>query len=128
MMQALWNRLRTKLFINREEIVIEDPEEPQKEETTQSIESLTLQEQLQIFQQVDEYMKEYTPKYALNDEQYEKGFSMKPKIFKTDKEGSIARCNLEVFYRKKGMSEKIESYLVSLIKFEEEKWQVFQVK
>ncbi|MEC1722272.1 hypothetical protein [Schinkia azotoformans] len=128
MKQTLWDRLRTKLFKNDEKIM-EEPEEPQPEEITQTIEIITLQEQLGIFQQVDQYMKEYTPKYALASHDYEKGFAMKNDVFvSTAGEDPISRCNLEVFYQQAGTTTKAVTYLVSLIKFGGDEWKVFQVK
>lgn len=128
MKQTLWDRLRIKLFKNDEKI-IEQPEEPQQEEMTTTIETITLQEQLQIFQQIDQYMQEYTPKYALAPDNYEKGFAMKNDVFvSAAKEEPISRCNLEVFYQQIGSTTKAASYLVSLIKFGDEAWKVFQVK
>jgi hypothetical protein len=122
----LWNRLRAK-FVNNEE-VIQEPEQPQQEEITRSIETITLQEQLQIMKQVDQYMKEYEPPYIRNREHYEKGFSMKNDVFVTEGEEPISRCNLEVFYQSKETTDKEVSYLISLIKFGDEEWKVFQVK
>lgn len=128
MKQTLWDRLRTKLFKNDEKIM-EQPEEPRPDEITKTTEIISLQEQLGIFQQIDQYMQEYTLKYALASRDYEKGFAMKNDVFvSTAGEESISRCNLEVFYQHVGTTTKAASYIVSLVKFGGEDWKVFQVK
>lgn len=112
---------------SEEQSVIEEPINAQEDKIVQSTTQLSLEEQLSIMTSVHDYLLEYEPEKMQQDTSWEKGFQLLSEVFVREEEENIYRTNMEVFFQDVGTANKKVSYLVSLIKFGEERWQVFRV-
>lgn len=123
--------IRQKLFkrdaVPEEDTLIEQPEQPQENETVQGKEVIGLNEQLRIITLVNQYGEEFLYPHIKVDPAWSKGFALLNEVFVTQGEDPVYRCNMEVFYQHQA-GEKKAVYLVSLVRFAGDSWRVFQVK
>lgn len=102
-------------------------EEALEELKSQTV-SLTLFEQLQMINIVDEYVSHFKKGKVRIDPNWEKGFSVECETTVTDVDKQLYRSNVEVFYQQPQSIEKKCSFFVSLVKYPEDTWRVLQVK
>lgn len=123
--------IRQKLFrreaVPEEDTLIEEPEQPQENETVQNKEVIELSEQLRMITLVNQYAEEFLYPHIKPDPAWSKGFALLNEVFVTQGEDPVYRCNMEVFYQNQS-GEKKAMYLVSLVRFTGDSWRVFQVK
>jgi hypothetical protein len=118
-----------ELFNDQEErILLPIPEEQQSDEITHNIARLKITERLQIIQVVKNYMDEFTIPHIRLEPSWSSGHAMVNELFVARGDHTLMRCNVEAFFQNRltGMRELV--YLVSLVKFEGDRWCVFQVK
>jgi hypothetical protein len=97
-------------------------------EIVQELQGIALQEQLRIIHKVKLYMKEYILPEAKLDPNWISGYEMKSQLNVSNGDEPIYNCNMEVFYQEKGSLQRKKVYEISLVRFENEEWLVFQVK
>ena len=123
--------IRQKLFkretVPEVDTLIEQPEQPQENETVQNKEVIELSEQLCIIALVNQYAEEFLYPNIKPHPAWFKGFALLNEVFVTQGEDPVYRCNMEVFYQHQS-GEKKAVYLVSLVRFAGDSWRVFQVK
>jgi hypothetical protein len=111
-----------------DELVLEKPESAGPGEWVEGLESLKLAEHLQMIAIVDEYVSKYV---LTANEAYsglQKGFALRPEVFYTMGEDVIYRANMNVFFQEPASAVTKLVYLVSLIRFADDRWRVIQVK
>jgi len=131
--KGLFTRIRERLFQRKEtepqaELVIEEPTQSQETEIVQGIDRIELAEQLQIIRAVHQYMDEFVLPSRKLDPALTKGFALQNQVFVTTGEETVYRTNMDVFFQEKATGERKVEYLVSLVRFEDDEWRVFQVK
>lgn len=89
---------------------------------------MDLPQQLQIIHTVKSYLKEYILPDAQLDPAWVSGYAMKSQINVSYGDEPIYKCNMEVFYQEKGSLQRKKVYAISLVRFANEGWLVFQVK
>jgi hypothetical protein len=97
-------------------------------EIVQEVLGIELLEQLKIIHTVKNYLKEYILPEAQIDPNWVSGYTMKSQINVTYGDEPVYKCNMEVFYQEKGSLQRKRVYEVSLVRFADESWLVFQVK
>jgi hypothetical protein len=107
---------------------IDDPTAQLEHEIAQRIESIDLSEQLQIIQVVKAYLRDYVLPGVTLDPSWVSGYAMQNQIIVSVGEETVTRCNMEAFYQENASLSRKLTYMVSLIRFNEEPWRVFQVK
>ncbi|WP_139999675.1 hypothetical protein [Paenibacillus paridis] len=127
-----WARLRQRLFsatLKSTESTDELPNTdiPHDEEIVQGIDRLELVEQLKIIEIASRYVEEHFSQKLRNDPLLDKGYALKSQMFVTSGDEPVYRVNLEVFYQN-SMGQRKYEYVVSLVRFGSDEWQVFQVK
>lgn len=131
--KGLFARIRERLFQRKEagadvEPVIQEPEQAQETEIVQGIDRIELQEQLQIIRAVDLYMDQFVLPKRKPDPTLTRGFALQNQVFVTLGEERVYRTNMDVFFQEKATGERKIEYLVSLVRFADDEWRVFQVK
>ncbi|QGQ97947.1 hypothetical protein EHS13_25180 [Paenibacillus psychroresistens] len=116
------------VFFQEERMLLPVPEKQQVDEITHNIARLKLTERLQIIQVVKNYMDEFTIPHIRLEPSWTSGHAMVNELFVARGDQSLMRCNVEAFFQNRftGLRELV--YLVSLVKFEGDRWSVFQVK
>jgi hypothetical protein len=111
-----------------ERLLLPEPNKQQVDEITQNIARLTITERLQIIQVVKSYMDEFTIPHIRLEPSWTGGHAMVDELFIARGDQTLMHCNVEAFFqnRQTGLRELV--YLVSLVKFEGDRWCVFQVK
>lgn len=126
-------RIRQKLFKTKkteiqQELMIEEPQQAIEEEIVQGIDRIELPEQMHIIRTTNAYMEEFVFSRIKRDPALDKGFALQNEIFVSSGDETVYRSNMEVFFQDSKTGERKITYLVSLVKFAEEEWRVFQVK
>src|SRR5689334_11095427 len=129
--QGLFARIRQRLFQrkgegNRQDLLIEEPEQSQEQEIVQGIDRIELFEQLQIIQLVDRYMEEFVFSDLLRDPSLTKGYELQNQVFVSTGEESVYRANMDVFFQDPATGERKIAFLVSVVRFGDDEWRVFQ--
>lgn len=119
------SQMKAKLF---KEQLLEEPEEKLEDEIVQSTAMLELPEQLQIIQTVKDYTKNYVSFGNSPDPSWISGYALQNEIFVAVGEETVSRCNVEVFFQEKDSGKRKRVYTVSLVRFAEDLWRVFQIK
>jgi hypothetical protein len=104
------------------------PEMQQVNEITHSIAKLDLLEQLEIIQRVNLYLEEFTFPHIKLEPTWISGHAMVNELTITQGDQTMMRCNVEAFFQNRHTGLRELVYLVSLVKFEGDRWCVFQVK
>ncbi|TXK70852.1 hypothetical protein [Paenibacillus sp. N3.4] len=131
--QGFLMRIRQRLFGNQAnetklELVIENPDQLHEEEMVQSTEGIVLAEQLQMIRIVDEYSGQFVFPSIHVESSWNKGFALQNEVFVTLGDEPVYRSNMEVFFQDSKTGERKIDYLVSLVRFSNDQWRVFQVK
>ncbi len=109
------------------EPVLDEPEAPQADEVSQSIERIELSEQLQMIRVGDLYMQHYMQEASQPEAGLLKGFFLQNDIFVSQGEDTVYRANMEYYFQTAG-GERKRSYIISLVRFAGDEWRVFQIK
>jgi hypothetical protein len=130
--EILW-RIRQHLFGSEanettRELLIEEPEQSLEEEITQGTDRIDLDEQLRMIHIVDEYTEQFIFPGVEKDSSWDKGFALQNEIFVTLGDEPVYRSNMDVFFQDSKTGERKISYLVSLVRFADDDWRIFQVK
>ncbi|GGD91054.1 hypothetical protein [Paenibacillus nasutitermitis] len=133
MAQKFLAKIRSRLFRNASnessrELVTEEPGQPQEDEIVQGTEEIDINEQMRIIGIVDTYAQQFAFAEIKRDPTWKKGFALQNEIFVTQGDEPVYRSNVEVFFQDPKTGEKKIIYLVSLIRFADESWRVFQMK
>jgi hypothetical protein len=107
---------------------IDDPTTQLEHEIAQRVESIDLSEQLQIIHIVKAYLRDYVLPGVPLDPSWVSGYAMHNQIFVSEGQEIVTLCNMEAFYQEKASLSHKLTYMVSLIRFNEDPWRVFQVK
>ncbi|HJV45593.1 MAG TPA: hypothetical protein VJ824_07685 [Bacillota bacterium] len=131
--KGLFARIYDRLFIQKKEEPIKEsfldhPDQSLQIEAIRSKDTIDLYEQMKMINMVDHYLSQYAFQGSTIDPLWNKGFSLKNEIFISNTEEPVSRSNMEVFFQDPSTGEKKLEYLVSLVRFPEEDWRVFQVK
>jgi hypothetical protein len=131
--QGFLMRIRRRLFSNEaieptRQLLIEEPEQSLEEELIQGTDMIDLDEQLRMIRIVDEYAEQFVFPGIKKDPSWDKGFALQNEIFVTLGEEPVYRSNMEVFFQDSKTGEKKIVYLVSLVRFADDDWRVFQLK
>lgn len=103
-------------------------EQDQAEKIAQGVQGIELQEQIQLIHKVKAYFKEYIVPDAKLDPNWVSGYEMKSQINVAYSDEPVYKCTMEVFYQDEGALQRKRIYRVSLIRFANDPWLVFQVK
>jgi hypothetical protein len=132
--QGFLMRIRQRLLGSKAiestlQLLIEEPEQSLEEEIVQGTDRIELAEQLRMIRIVDEYAEQFVLSEIKIDPSWSKGFSLKNDIFVTVGDETVYRSNMDFFFQdsRTGGGKKI-AYLVSLVRFIDEDWRIFQVK
>ncbi|SDO56793.1 hypothetical protein SAMN04487897_1172 [Paenibacillus sp. yr247] len=131
--QGFLMRIRQRLFGNKAnetamELLIEDPEQSFEEEIVHTTDKIDLSEQLQMIRIVDEYTGQFVFPRIVKEPSWDKGFALQNEVFVTLGDEPVYRSNMEVFFQDSKTGERKSVYLVSLVRFADDNWRVFQVK
>jgi hypothetical protein len=110
------------------ELLFAEPNVQQAEEITQSNVKLELIEQLEIIHIVKDYLNEFTIHRVELLPSWVKGYAMLSDMFVASGDQILMRCNVEAFYQDPNTGLRELVYLVSLVRFDNDRWCVFQVK
>ncbi|MBJ6360068.1 hypothetical protein ACFOQM_01880 [Paenibacillus sp. GCM10012307] len=127
---GVWSRLRQRISSSTlTETIAEHPdmETQHEEEIVQGIDELELHEQLRIIGIAGRYLDEHYAQKPRGYAALDRGFALKSQMFVTSGEEPVYRVNLDVFYQDSAGQRKFE-HIVSLIRFGQDEWHVFQVK
>jgi hypothetical protein len=97
-------------------------------EIVQEIQGIEITEQLQIIHTAKVYLNEYILPDIRLDPNWVSGYAMKNQINVSYGDEPIYKCNMEVFYQEKGSLQRKKVFEISLVRFANEGWLVFQVK
>lgn len=130
---GLLSRIRSRLFgggteAKTKELIISEPEQSLEQEIVQSVETIDLNEQLKMIRVAGEYAEAYVFPGVRIDPSWVKGFALKNDIFVAVGDETVSRSNMELFYQDPASGEKKIVYLLSLIRFADDPWRVFQAK
>ena len=103
-------------------------EAPDDGEIIQSSEMMDLAGQLQIISLVKDYINEFVLHEYHVDSDWNKGYSLPNEIMVSRSVESVYKCKMEVFFQEPMNGQKKLSFLIDLIRFEDEPWRVFQIK
>jgi hypothetical protein len=92
------------------------------------VQGIEILEQLQLIGIVKTYLDEYILPDAQLDPNWVSGYAMKSQIRVTYGVEPIYKCKMEVFYQEKDSLHRKRVYLISLVRFANDPWLVFQVK
>ena len=118
-------QMKAKLFKGQ---LLEEPEEKLEDEIVQNSAMLDLPEQLQIIQTVKAYIQNFVRPEASLDPSWISGYALQNEIFVAVGEETVSRCNVEIFFQEMDSGKRNLVFIVSLVRFAEEQWRVFQVK
>jgi hypothetical protein len=131
--KGLFARLHERFFgretnEKRDELLIAEPEESFEDEIAQTIDKIQLDEQLRMIRIVNDYAEQFIIPGLKKDPAWSKGFALQNKIFVTLGDEPVYRCNMDYFYQDFVTGEKKILYVVTLVRFVDEDWLIFQVK
>ncbi|MFC0212720.1 hypothetical protein ACFFK0_09610 [Paenibacillus chartarius] len=130
--RTLRDRIRDKLSQwtsggNREPACLDEPEQELEDEIVQNLALIELAEQLTMIRIADRYMNEFVLHEMKIPADLQKGFALQNQIFVTTGTETVFRANLDYFFQDQNNLRHIH-YVVSLIRFADDAWRVFQVK
>jgi len=98
------------------------------DKVTGTTENIALFEQLQITKIVKKYFENYIVQGKQLAAEFSLGIGIRNKIHVSQGEQTIHRCDAEAYVHKQASGERKTTYKITLIRFADDIWRVFQWK